>query len=1254
NLHGGSFVSGTVSSGTLNWLAGQLNPGVTLTVATNGVLNIGNTINLYGALVNEGTVTWTNGTITVYNHELSGYTGVISNRTGALWDIQCDGYSINWWQGFEQFVNEGTLRKSAGTGISYFYLNVLNPGMVDAQSGRIQMTYPITLTGGLLNSTLRGYGEYGSCYLGANPLDGRAGATLAEGFRPQTGDRFDLVRYDSLSGDFTGLELPSSAAWQTNYSANMFSITALNNAPETDPVTNQVIDELVPFSLGISAHDWDLEYPRIVGVSIPTNSMDAGCYPLYDSVWDVHAPAYPLSTTNGIGYLVSDQSISSFTLHDHVYVDSYVPDPARAVVTYELDQSATVSGVDIVQHGNGITEIEGFAGDSLTNMTSVGSVYSPAGQTTFAEGETSRFTFTAPISGRCFKFIIRHTSVADGYAAYRAFLLNSEGDRIRPAFSERNELAYSLIGAPSGASINPTNGLFTWTPSESQGPSSNIIQVVVRDNGSPELFATNTFSIVVNEINVAPVLGTIGNKNVNEGVALSFTAAATDSDIPTNTLVYSLVGAPAGASINTNSGVFNWTPTEAQGASNYTFTVRVTDNNPAAVNSQNLTDEEIITVTVNEINVAPVLGAIGNKNVNEGSALTFTATATDADLPVNTLAYSLVGAPSGASIGTNSGVFNWTPAEAQGPGEYTFTVRVTDSNPTATNTQNLTDEESITVTVNEVNVAPVLGAISSKNVNEGSNLTFTVTATDADLPANTLTYSLVGAPTGASIGGSSGVFSWTPTETQGPSTNTITVRVQDNGTPSLAVTNSFTVTVNEVNVAPVLTVPTNQTLNELATLTVTNTATDADLPANTLRFELLANPSGMTLNTNTGVIVWTPTEAQGPSTNTVTVRVYDNGTPSLAVTNSFTVTVNEVNVAPVLTVPTNQTLNELATLTVTNTATDTDLPANTLRFELLANPSGMTLNTNTGVIVWTPTEAQGPSTNTVTVRVYDNGTPSLAVTNSFTVTVNEVNVAPVLTVPTNRTINELTTLTVTNTATDADLPANTLRFELLANPGGMTINTNTGVIVWTPTEAQGPSTNTVTVRVYDNGTPSLAATNSFTVTVNEVNVAPVLTVPADQNVHALEPIALQATATDSDMPTNSLTIELVSGPAGLAVSPSGQISWTPSSMNAGSVYEVQVRAKDNGSPMLTDQKSFFIHVMAVCEIQSDPNPIVNGGFKLTWNSISGRVYQVQSTTNLISGAWQNHLAPLTATGSQTSVTNVIDTQSKFYRIQLIQ
>jgi hypothetical protein len=297
------------------------------------------------------------------------------------------------------------------------------------------------------------------------------------------------------------------------------------------------------------------------------------------------------------------------------------------------------------------------------------------------------------------------------------------------------------------------------------------------------------------ESNTAPVLAAIGNKSTNEGQLLSFTASATDSDVAANTLTFSLMNAPTGASINASSGLFNWTATEGQGPGSYNLTVRVTDNG-----TPNLYDEEAITITVSEVNAAPVLAAIGDKIVNEGELLSFTASATDSDIPANTLTFSLLNAPTGASINASTGVFNWTPAEGQGPGSYNLTVRVTDNG-----TPNLYDEEAITVTVtvNQPNTAPVLAAIGDKSVNEGQLLSFTASATDSDTPANTLAFSLLNAPAGASIDASSGVFNWTPAEGQGPGDYNMTVRVTDNGTPSLYDEETITVTVLQIPGSPV-------------------------------------------------------------------------------------------------------------------------------------------------------------------------------------------------------------------------------------------------------------------------------------------------------------------------------------------------------------------------------------------------------------------------------------------------------------------
>src|SRR5207248_2532192 len=153
----------------------------------------------------------------------------------------------------------------------------------------------------------------------------------------------------------------------------------------------------------------------------------------------------------------------------------------------------------------------------------------------------------------------------------------------------------------------------------------------------------------------------------------------------------------------------------------------------------------------------------------------------------------------------------------------------------------------------------------------------------------------------------------------------------------------------------------NQTINELTALNVSATATDADLPANTLTFALVSGPAGLTVAAN-GAIAWTPSEAQGPSTNVVTVRVFDDGTPSLNATSSFTVVINLITCAPLRTARPSQTLRVGASLIVTNTAVDADIPAKLLTFSRVSAPAGMLIDSATGVITWTPPVSQQTST----------------------------------------------------------------------------------------------------------------------------------------------------------------------------------------------------------------------------------------------------------------------------------------------------
>ena len=531
--------------------------------------------------------------------------------------------------------------------------------------------------------------------------------------------------------------------------------------------------------------------------------------------------------------------------------------------------------------------------------------------------------------------------------------------------SDDDSLTFSFDGTfPSGAAITD-DGNFTWTPTESQD-GDHTITVQVTDGS---LTDSETLTVTVNEVNVAPVLNAIGDKGTSELVELTFTATASDTDVVdnvVNTLTFSFDGTfPLGAAI-TDDGNFTWTPTESQDG-DHTITVQVTDGS--------LTDSETLTVTVRDVNVAPVLNTIDDQTVNEFVELTFTATASDDD----SLTFSFDGTfPSGAAI-TDDGNFTWTPTESQ-DGDHTITVQVTDGS--------LTDSETLTVTVNEVNVAPVLNAIGDKGTSKLVELTFTATASDTDVVdnlVNTLTFSFDGTfPSGAAIT-DDGNFTWTPTELQ-DGDHTITVQVTDG---SLTDSETLTVTVNEVNVAPVLNTIDDQTVNEFVELTFTATASDDD----SLTFSFDGTfPSGAAI-TDDGNFTWTPTESQDGD-HTITVQVTDG---SLTDSETLTVTVNEVNVAPVLNAIGDKGTSELVELTFTATASDTDVVdnvVNTLTFSFDGTfPLGAAI-TDDGNFTWTPTELQDGD-HTITVQVTDG---SLTDSETLTVTVKDTT-APVITLP---------------------------------------------------------------------------------------------------------------------------------------------------------------------------------------------------------------------------------------------------------------
>ncbi|MFZ0829030.1 MAG: hypothetical protein WAO02_16570, partial [Verrucomicrobiia bacterium] len=215
-----------------------------------------------------------------------------------------------------------------------------------------------------------------------------------------------------------------------------------------------------------------------------------------------------------------------------------------------------------------------------------------------------------------------------------------------------------------------------------------------------------------------------------------------------------------------------------------------------------------------------------------------------------------------------------------------------------------------------------------------------------------------------------------------------------------------------------------------------------------------------------------------------------------------------------------------------------------------------------------------------------------------------------------------------------------------------------GVISWTPTEAQGPGTNRFTTVVSDG---SLSATNSFTVVVNEVNVAPVLTLPPNTNIVEQSAWSAAATATDSDIPANPLTFTLISGPAGLTVTTNGVINWTPTQAQILNTYTVTISVTDT-NPFAVNESSLSVtnNFQITVNVASNDFRILsittsNGVATVTWTSVAGNYYRLLYKDSLTATDWNNIAPDVLATNQTASMTNVIgDATQRFYRVMLVQ
>ncbi len=194
---------------------------------------------------------------------------------------------------------------------------------------------------------------------------------------------------------------------------------------------------------------------------------------------------------------------------------------------------------------------------------------------------------------------------------------------------------------------------------------------------------------------------------------------------------------------------YDVTVPESATAGTYSITgyASCTPSKSGSASQTSISGETQIIVEIED--VAPVLSYIGNKAVNENSSLVFTISATDNN--GDAITYSAVGLPAGATFDGNTGIFSWTPA---------FTASGTYSVVFISTANGLTDSETVTITVGNVDRTPILSFIGNKTASMNTLLSFTISATDPD--GDSIVYSATGLPTGATFDTTNGIFSWTP------------------------------------------------------------------------------------------------------------------------------------------------------------------------------------------------------------------------------------------------------------------------------------------------------------------------------------------------------------------------------------------------------------------------------------------------------------------------------------------------------------
>jgi len=219
---------------------------------------------------------------------------------------------------------------------------------------------------------------------------------------------------------------------------------------------------------------------------------------------------------------------------------------------------------------------------------------------------------------------------------------------------------FAIDGATGDLTINMSSAFDAETTQQFD------IGIRMTDLGLGNLQNTETINIVINDVNeFAPVMDNISDVTIDAGLAVAFTATATDADL-TNAHSYSLDAASValGMSINSSTGAFDWTPAISDYGTTVNPTVTVTDGS--------LEGQQVFAISVTKGNQSIIFNTLSAVSYGDAD-FNFTATASSSlmvtysssDLTVATVSGStltIVGAGTASITASQTGDANYAAA----------------------------------------------------------------------------------------------------------------------------------------------------------------------------------------------------------------------------------------------------------------------------------------------------------------------------------------------------------------------------------------------------------------------------------------------------------------------------------------------------------------------------------------------------------------------------------------------------------------